>query len=136
MHSLIRLTRSLSGMSNTQPALSNITTASSCVACEGIGSILTPEQVRQQRDLLLPTWSTNEDSTRLLRTMKFKNFAKALEYVNRVGQIAEAEQHHPDITIRSYRFVDVSLWTHTLNGVTDNDLIMAVKIDTIPTNSS
>lgn len=110
----------------------NITAASKCVGCEGIGEALSPDEVRRQRELLIPGWNVNEDCTRLNRSWKAKNFAAALDFLNKVGEIAEAEQHHPDIAIRSYNHVDVVLWTHSLGGVTENDLILAVKIDTVP----
>lgn len=113
-------------------ALSTITAASKCVGCEGIGEALAPEDVERQRSLLIPDWAATDNFTRLRRSLKTKNFDTALEYINKIGEIAEAEQHHPDLTIRSWNHVDIVLWTHTLGGVTDNDLIMAVKIDTIP----
>lgn len=110
----------------------NITPDSKCVGCSGIGEAMSVGQVEQQRALLIPEWSTTEDCTRLTKSLRVKNFATALDFINKIGQIAEAENHHPDLTIRSYNHVDIALWTHTLGGVTENDLIMAVKIDTIP----
>lgn len=112
--------------------MSNITPQSKCVGCEGIGECLSPGQVESSRATLIPDWQVNEDATRLKRSWHTKNFAAALDFVNKVGAIAEAEQHHPDISIYSYNHVDIVLWTHTLRGITENDLIMAVKIDTIP----
>eukprot|EP00177_Eucheuma_denticulatum_P007229 GFKZ01013155.1.p1 GENE.GFKZ01013155.1~~GFKZ01013155.1.p1 ORF type:complete len:155 (+),score=14.06 GFKZ01013155.1:230-694(+) len=112
--------------------LSAITPDSKCVGCEGIGTTLTPAEVQTQRSLLIPQWETNEQCTRLTRSLRTKDFATAVEYVNRIAAIAEAEGHHPDLTIRKWNCVHVSLWTHSLGGLTDNDLIMAVKIDTIP----
>lgn len=82
--------------------------------------------------MLIPEWQVNEQATRLKRSWHTKNFAAALQFVDRVGAIAEAEQHHPDISIYSYNHVDIVLWTHALGGITENDLILAVKIDTIP----
>lgn len=114
----------------------DITADSKCVGCSGIGEALDAEQVEYQRALLIPEWRTNEDRTKLTKSLRVKNFAVALDYVNKIGQIAEAENHHPDLTIRSYNHVDVVLWTHKLRGVTENDLIMAVKIDTIPVTMS
>lgn len=124
----------MAGISSGIPScgFSTITAASKCVGCEGLGESLKPEDVERQRSLLIPDWIATDDFTRLRRSLKTKNFATALEYINKIGEIAEAEQHHPDLTIHSYNHVDIVLWTHTLGGVTDNDLIMAVKIDTIP----
>lgn len=90
------------------------------------------EQVELQRALLVPEWRTKDDGTKLTKSLKVKNFATALDYINKIGRIAEAENHHPDLAIRSFNHVDIVLWTHKLHGVTENDLIMAVKIDTIP----
>lgn len=78
---------------------------------------------------LLPEWATNADRTQLHRTLKLRNFRGAMAYINRIAELAEAEGHHPDMTVRSWNVVDVVLWTHKTGGVTDNDVIMAVKID-------
>lgn len=93
---------------------------------------MSPEAVDAQRSLLIPDWQATDNFTRLRRSLKARNFATALDYINKIGAIAEAEQHHPDLTISSYNHVHIVLWTHALGGVTANDLIMAVKIDTIP----
>lgn len=113
-------------------ASTKITAESKCVGCEGIGAPLQKEEVELQRSLLIPDWETNVDGTRLSRTLELPNFAIAMHYLNQVAAIAEAEQHHPDMTVRQYNHVDIVLWTHALGGITENDLIMAVKIDTIP----
>jgi len=68
---------------------------------------------------------------RLTRSFEFKNFQKALDFVNTVGVIAEKEDHHPDILMHGYRHVKISLDTHTVSGVTENDFIMAAKINQI-----
>lgn len=109
-----------------------ITPDSKCVACEGLAEALPADEVKAQAGALLPTWRTNDDHTWLLKSVKVRNFSAALDYINRIGQIAEAEQHHPDLAIRSYNFVDIALQTHKVGGITDNDLILAVKIDTVP----
>lgn len=68
------------------------------------------------------------DELSLERTFKFKNFALALEFVNKVAVIAEAEGHHPDIDL-SYGRVKIKLITHKINGLSRNDFILAAKID-------
>ena len=68
------------------------------------------------------------DGPRLARTWKLRDFATALSFVNRIGEIAEAEDHHPDITLGWGR-VGVELWTHATGGLTENDFILAAKID-------
>ena len=62
------------------------------------------------------------------RIFKFKDFKEALEFTNKVGGIAEAEGHHPDITL-SWGRVIITLWTHKIKGLHENDFIMAAKID-------
>ncbi len=64
----------------------------------------------------------------LQRTFELETFPAALEFVNRVGALAEAEDHHPDISI-SYREVTLRWWTHTAGGVTDKDRELAAKTD-------
>ena len=64
----------------------------------------------------------------LARTYKFKNFAQALEFVNRIGHMAEEQGHHPDFEIH-YRDVDLVLYTHAIGGLHQNDFIMAAKTD-------
>jgi 4a-hydroxytetrahydrobiopterin dehydratase len=64
----------------------------------------------------------------LQRTFELESFAAALDFVNRVGALAEAEDHHPDIAI-SYREVTLRWWTHTAGGITDRDRELAAKTD-------
>lgn len=65
---------------------------------------------------------------RLVKHWKLESFAAALAFVNRIGAVAEAEDHHPDITLGWGR-VGVELWTHAAGGLTDNDFILAARID-------
>lgn len=67
---------------------------------------------------------------RISRTFVFPDFAGALEFANRVGEIAETEGHHPDLLVAWGR-VEVTIWTHKLNGLTESDFILAAKIDRI-----
>ncbi len=64
------------------------------------------------------------------KSLKFDNFAAALEYVNRVGELAEAADHHPDITF-GWGYVDIALTTHDRGGITDVDVELAKQIDAI-----
>jgi 4a-hydroxytetrahydrobiopterin dehydratase len=70
----------------------------------------------------------NEVDGALERTFELDSFMDALDFVNRLGALAEAEDHHPDITI-SYRKVTVRWWTHTAGGITDRDRDLAAKTD-------
>jgi 4a-hydroxytetrahydrobiopterin dehydratase len=75
----------------------------------------------------VPKWTvTNEHHIR--REFRFPDFKQALQFVNRVGALAENEGHHPDILL-AWGKVGITLWTHTIDGLTESDLIMAAKID-------
>lgn len=72
------------------------------------------------------------DEHHLEREYSFKNFKEALAFTNKVGEIAEEENHHPDIYL-SYGKVKIQLWTHRINGLSENDFIFAAKCDKIIT---
>ena len=102
-----------------------------CVACRPDAPRLSPEEIAQ----LLPTlpgWAVAEEHAekRLVRVYKFKNFAEALAFTNRVGAIAEAEDHHPAL-LTEYGRVTVSWWTHAIGGLHRNDFVMAAKTDSL-----
>jgi len=69
-----------------------------------------------------------ENEHHLQREFRFPDFRQALAFVNRVGEIAEQEGHHPDMLL-SWGKVEVTLWTHKIDGLTESDFIMAAKID-------
>lgn len=73
-----------------------------------------------------PAWKLEE--TRIRRRFKFRNFRDALQFANKIGDLAEAEGHHPDLGV-GWGYVKVTLTTHAASGLTDNDFIMAAKID-------
>ena len=83
----------------------------------------------------LPNWQTIsvEGVLHLSRSFKFKTFKQALNFTNRVGEIAEAEQHHPAI-LTEWGQVTISWWTHKINGLHHNDFIMAAKTDQLFTH--
>jgi 4a-hydroxytetrahydrobiopterin dehydratase len=95
----------------------------------------TPTLPRQDIDRLLqelPGWSVAqaEGHLQLTRTFKFKGFMPAVELVDRIAPIAEAEGHHPDLHL-TYGSLRVDLWTHAAGGLTENDFVLAAKIDRI-----
>jgi len=104
--------------------------AKKCKPCEGGVPALSAEQVREhQRGV--PAWELM-DGQRLRRSWKVKDFATGLDFFQRIGTVAEAEDHHPDLHLTGYRHVTVELWTHAVGGLTENDFILAAKIDALP----
>ena len=101
--------------------------AKSCVPCRGG---VAPLQKAQAERLLgqTPLWKLEESGTRLKRTFEFADFREAMRFVNGVAEIAEGEGHHPDIAIHWNR-VELTLWTHKIGGLHENDFILAAKID-------
>lgn len=98
----------------------------SCTPCQAGGKPLTGTPLDQYAQQV-PQWDLI-DGGKIRRTFRFKNFAEALAFVNRVGEIAEAEQHHPDISFGWGR-ATIELTTHKINGLSPNDFIVAAKID-------
>lgn len=100
-----------------------------CVPCRGGVPPLTPEEIRP---LLaeLEDWEVVENH-HLKRRFTFKDFQSALDFVNKIGQIAEREDHHPDILL-AWGKVEVTLWTHKIDGLSESDFILAAKIDRVP----
>lgn len=97
-----------------------------CVPCRGGVPPLDHEQITpllQQLD----SWEAVNDH-HLRREFKFKDYAEALTFVNRLSEIAEEQGHHPDICFGWGR-VEVLIWTHKINGLTESDFILAAKID-------
>ncbi|MDX1483512.1 MAG: 4a-hydroxytetrahydrobiopterin dehydratase [Alphaproteobacteria bacterium] len=77
-----------------------------------------------------PKWDLTDDATWLRRSFGFDNFVGALDFVNKVGALAEEEGHHPDIAL-GWGYVDISIQTHKIKGLHENDFILAAKIDAI-----
>ena len=98
-----------------------------CVPCRGGVPALEPERVEQLLGELEADWSLNERG-HLERGFAFTDFVEALAFVNRVGEIAESEGHHPDLHLGWGR-CRVEIWTHAINGLTESDFILAAKIE-------
>ncbi len=100
-----------------------------CVPCEGGVPPLT--QAQWQGMLAeIPSWEVR-DGIVLIREFTFKNFSTALAFVNRLGGLAEKEGHHPDIFLHDWNQVRVSCSTHAIGGLSENDFILAAKIDSL-----
>jgi 4a-hydroxytetrahydrobiopterin dehydratase len=98
-----------------------------CVPCEGGVPPLGGEALRKLQDELGGGWSVVEGH-HLEKEFRFENFVRALAFTNRVGEVAEAEGHHPDLHL-SWGKVKVIIWTHKIDGLTESDFVLAAKID-------
>ncbi len=100
-----------------------------CVPCEGNARPLDQSRIAPLHEEI-NKWNIIDDK-KLEKILQFKDFASALAFVNQVGKIAEEENHHPDISIFSWNKVKFSLSTHAIGGLSENDFILAAKIDEI-----
>lgn len=98
-----------------------------CVPCEAGTPPLTAEQVKEYQGQLSDNWEVI-DGKRIKHEFKFKDFKEAMVFVNKVADTAEQEQHHPDIHI-FYNRLTLELWTHAIDGMSENDFILAEKIN-------
>jgi 4a-hydroxytetrahydrobiopterin dehydratase len=76
----------------------------------------------------LPGWALEPDARKIAKSYEFKNFHETMEFVNAMAWVIHREDHHPDLEL-SYKRCRVVFWTHTVGGVSENDLICAAKID-------
>jgi 4a-hydroxytetrahydrobiopterin dehydratase len=99
-----------------------------CVPC----TVGTPPLTNQEEDELLmklDDWKLDRDDVhQLYKTFIFNDFKEAMAFIAKVGELAEKEQHHPDIKLHNYKKVTVTLFTHKIKGLSHNDFIMAAKI--------
>ncbi len=102
-------------------------TARTCVPCRGGVPALTADLAKRYL-AETPNWALDGTVTRIERRFAFGNFAEALDFVNKVGALAEEEGHHPDISF-GWGYSNVILYTHKIKGLHENDFIMAAKID-------
>lgn len=105
--------------------------AKKCQPCEGGVTALTPEQA-QSLVAELSGWELADDGRRIVKALTAKDFAAAIAYFQRVAELAENENHHPDLHLEGYRQVRVELTTHAIGGLSENDFILAAKIDALP----
>ena len=103
-------------------------TTRKCEPCEGGVDPCPLPFVREQLEKI-PGWTLTEDGKRIRKEWTVKNFLAGLKFFNEVGEIAEADGHHPDLHLVGYRNVAIELWTHAIDGLSENDFILAAKID-------
>ena len=101
-----------------------------CVPCEA-GTPSFPDNAIDEQLKQLLGWSLSLDRKKIQKAWKVKNFISGLAFFQAVAEIAEAEDHHPDLHLEGYRNASIEIWTHTVNGLSQNDFILAAKIDQI-----
>jgi 4a-hydroxytetrahydrobiopterin dehydratase len=104
-------------------------TTEKCTACRRDSPLVTEAEIAELKPQI-PEWTLleREGIQRLERVFRFGNFAEALRFSNRVGDLAEEEGHHPAI-LTEWGRVTVTLWTHKIRGLHRNDFVMAAKVD-------
>ena len=112
--------------------MANTLTQKKCTPCQGGIPPLTPEQIKPFMDELADEWELVENK-KIRRQYEFPKFTDAVAFINRVADLAEEEGHHPDIILH-YNKLTFELWTHKINGLFDNDFILAAKIDELYQN--
>ncbi len=98
-----------------------------CVPCRGGVPPVEPAKAQELLGQLEKGWSLNAQG-HLEREYTFKDFAEALDFVNKVGAIAEEQGHHPDLYL-AWGKCKVEIWTHKINGLTESDFFFAAKVD-------
>lgn len=123
--------RDRSPIKTSNNALMNDLTQKRCVPCEGQVSPATDAEIAQLQQQV-PNWDVIEvdGEKRIQRVFTFPNFQAALDFTNRVGEIAEADGHHPAL-LTEWGKVTVTWWTHAIRGLHENDFIMAAKTNAI-----
>ena len=106
-------------------------TKKKCSPCEGGVPAFSPDEAKKQVEKL-PGWKLTGDGQRIRREWTVKNFMAGINFFGDVAKLAEAEGHHPDLHLAGYRNVAIEIWTHAIGGLSENDFILAAKIDELP----
>jgi 4a-hydroxytetrahydrobiopterin dehydratase len=101
-----------------------------CVPCKGGVAPLKGDELAGLAAQLGEGWRVVNDH-HLEKEFKFQNFRQALDFTNKVGELAEQQNHHPDIYL-AWGKVKLTLWTHKIDGLTESDFIFAAKVDQLP----
>lgn len=102
-----------------------------CGPCEGSVERFTPKQARSQLESI-PGWQLTDDGSRIRKDWYVKDFASGMAFLTGVAGLAEREGHHPDVHLINYRHVRIELSTHAIDGLSENDFVLAAKIDRLP----
>ena len=101
-----------------------------CVPCRGKVPAMGAEEAGKLISLV-SGWTLEEEAKGIRREFRFRNFAEAMQFARRVGEIAESEGHHPDLSV-GWGYCTVRFRTHSIRGLHENDFIMAAKVDRLP----
>ena len=100
-----------------------------CVPCRGgVPPLSAEEAQRYLRET--PGWVLDEDASRIRRKWKFRDFASAMEFARKVGELADAQGHHPDLSL-GWGYCEVVFRTHSIRGLHENDFIMAARVNAL-----
>jgi len=119
----------MSQSNSNSPTAQSLATAK-CVPCEGG----IPKLARDQSAAFgraTPDWVIDDDAIQIQRKLNCKTFSAAVELINRIADVAEFQQHHPDLHLTGYRHLEIVLTTHAIGGLSENDFILAAQIDRI-----
>ena len=105
--------------------------AKKCQPCEGGVEPSTRTEAEAQLRLL-DGWYLTHDGQRIRKDWKVKNFMAGMRFFEQVAELAENDGHHPDLHLEGYRNLSIELWTHAIGGLSENDFILAAKIDRVP----
>ncbi len=103
-------------------------TSIKCVPCQGGEPVLVGDELAKYSQEV-PDWEIYENSTKIRKEFEFPNFRLAIDFVKKLADLAENEGHHPNIYIYDFKKVRIELWTHKINGLHQNDFVMAAKIN-------
>ena len=102
-------------------------TTKHCLPCQGTDSPLTEAEAKRFLNTT-PGWEFQQGAHHICRTFSFSNFANALAFVNQVAELSERENHHPEIVF-GWGYATITFFTHKINGLHENDFVMAAKIN-------
>jgi 4a-hydroxytetrahydrobiopterin dehydratase len=106
-------------------------TQKKCVPCEGGVPKYTLDEARAQLSNLAG-WRLTHDGQRIRKDWTVKNFTAGIDFFDSVAHVAEDEGHHPDLHLEGYRNLWIEVYTHAIGGLSENDFILAAKIDKLP----
>lgn len=105
-----------------------------CVPCTNFAPRLDEKRIAEYLKEF-SNWEYVPNPDRIIRTIRVIHFQAAIDLLNKIGEIAEQEQHHPNVSIHDYRFMTIEMYTHKINGLHENDFIIAKKIDFLVLNN-